>query len=248
MMRALTPYSCSSRWATTSNCSWPTAPSSSTLPASGRKTWIAPSSPSWRRPSRSCLVLSGSATSTERNISGAKKGRPVYCRASPSVMVSPSCSTPWLGMPMMSPAKASSSSSRFWLMKVTTVLGRSVLPERTTLRFMPRSKRPEATRTKAMRSRWAGSILAWILNTTPVNLGSSGLTVRCIASRLSGAGASSTRASSTSCTPKLLTAEPKNIGVCRPPRKSSCTNSGAASRTSSISPAALSYCMPKRSA
>ena len=32
IMRASTPYSCSSRCATTSNCSWPTAPSSSTEP------------------------------------------------------------------------------------------------------------------------------------------------------------------------------------------------------------------------
>jgi hypothetical protein len=41
-------------------------------------------------------------------------------------------------MPMMSPAKASSSSSRRWLMKLTTVLGRSSLPLRTTFRRMPR--------------------------------------------------------------------------------------------------------------
>ena len=40
------------------------------------------------------LVFSGSATSTARNISGAKNGRPVYCSASPSVMVSPSWRTP----------------------------------------------------------------------------------------------------------------------------------------------------------
>ena len=88
----------------TANCSWPTAPSSSTDPATGRKTWIAPSSPSCSSPAFNCLVLSGSATSTERNISGAKNGSPVNCSGSPSVSVSPSCSTPWFGMPMMSPA------------------------------------------------------------------------------------------------------------------------------------------------
>ena len=54
------------------------------------------------------------------------------------------------------------------------MFGRSSLPERTTFRRMPRSKWPEATRTKAMRSRCAGSMLAWILKTTPLNFFSSG--------------------------------------------------------------------------
>ena len=45
---------------------------------------------------------------------------------------------------------------------------------------MPRSKWPEATRRNAMRSRCDGSMLAWILKTTPVNFGSSGLTSRCM--------------------------------------------------------------------
>ena len=39
------------------------------------------------------------------------------------------------------------------------------LPVRTSLAFMPRSSVPEQTRTKAMRSRWFGSMLAWILKT-----------------------------------------------------------------------------------
>eukprot|EP00952_Eustigmatos_sp_NYUAD-ZCMA_P003104 13520-Eustigmatos_ZCMA.PRE.1 len=63
-----------------------------------------------------------------------------------------------------------------------------------------------------MRSRCAGSMLAWILNTTPVKAGSSGLTQRCSACRGPGGGARSTKASSTSRTPKLLMAEPKNTG------------------------------------
>ena len=79
---------------------------------------------------------------------------------------------------MMSPAKAVSSSSRRWLMKLTTVLGRSSLPLRTTFRRMPRVNSPLATRKNAMRSRCAGSILAWILKTTPENFFSSGLTMR----------------------------------------------------------------------
>ena len=103
-IRALTPYSCSSRCATTSNCSWPTAPSSSTEPADRAEHLDRAFLAELRQAARSCLVRSGSATSTERNISGAKNGRPVNCSASPSVSVSPSCSTPWFGMPMMSPA------------------------------------------------------------------------------------------------------------------------------------------------
>ena len=54
-------------------------------------------------------------------------------------------------------------------MKVTTLFTLISRSRRRCLIFMPRSKRPEHTRRKAMRSRWAGSILAWILNTKPEN-------------------------------------------------------------------------------
>ena len=111
---------------------------------------------------------------------------------------------------------------------------------------MPRSKRPELTRTKATRSRCAGSMLACTLNTTPVNLGSSGCTSRCSAVRGPGGGACSTSASSTSCTPKLLMAEPKNTGVCLPARNCARSKAGAASLISSISPLACSKAEPKR--
>ena len=50
------------------------------------------------------------------------------------------------------------------------------LPVRTSFTFMPRCSLPEQTRTKAMRSRWLGSMLAWILNTKPVIAGSSAST------------------------------------------------------------------------
>ena len=39
---------------------------------------------------------------------------------------------------------------------------------------MPRSNRPEHTRTNATRSRWAGSMLACTLNTSPENGASTG--------------------------------------------------------------------------
>ena len=57
--------------------------------------------------------------------------------------------------------------------------------------FMPRSNLPEQTRKKAMRSRCFGSILAWILKINPENFGSSGSTMRTVASRGFGAGAQS---------------------------------------------------------
>ncbi len=45
-----------------------------------------------------------------------------------------------------------------------------------TLTFMPRWNRPEVMRTNAMRSRWLGSMFAWILNTKPETSGSPGAT------------------------------------------------------------------------
>ena len=82
----------------------PPRPAAARRPRSGGTPGSRPPRRAACRPVRSCLVRSGSATSTVRNISGAKNGSPVNCSASPSVSVSPSCSTPWLGMPMMSPA------------------------------------------------------------------------------------------------------------------------------------------------
>ena len=63
-------------------------------------------------------------------------------------------------------------------------------------------------------------MFAWILNTKPLNVSSSGLTRRLTASRGPGGGACATKRSSNSCTPKLLIAEPKNTGVCLPARYS----------------------------
>ena len=57
-------------------------------------------------------------------------------------------------------------------------------------------------------------MLAWILNTNPLNAGSVGDTSRTVASRSRGLGAHSTKAFKISRTPKLLIAEPKKTGVC----------------------------------
>ncbi len=71
---------------------------------------------------------------------------------------------------------------------------------------------------KAMRSRCAGSMFAWILNTKPVSFGSPGSTTRSRAARDSGGGEYRVKLRSSSSTPKLLMAEPKNTGVCFPAR------------------------------
>ena len=59
-------------------------------------------------------------------------------------------------------------------MKVTTLVGRNSLAVRCTRIFMPGVNLPEATRTKAMRSRWLLSMLACTLKTTPEKPSSSG--------------------------------------------------------------------------
>ena len=77
---------------------------------------------------------------------------------------------------------------------------------------------PEQTFTKAIRSRWFGSMLACILKTKPVNFSSSGDTIRSSVSRGRGVGAISIKQSSISRIPKLFKAEPKNTGASCPCR------------------------------
>ena len=79
---------------------------------------------------------------------------------------------------------------------------------------MPRSKWPEHTRMNAMRSRCAGSMLAWILNTKPENFGSAGCTARTWRRARAAAAPVDAARPEFRCTPKLLMAEPKNTGVC----------------------------------
>jgi hypothetical protein len=86
-----------------------------------------------------------------------------------------------------------------------------------------------------MRSRWFGSMLAWILNTNPVKAGSVGCTMRTSVARGNGEGAQSTSARSTSRTPKLLMPEPKNTGDCCPLRNSCKSKDAPAPLTSSVS-------------
>ncbi|OPZ88287.1 MAG: hypothetical protein BWY76_00001 [bacterium ADurb.Bin429] len=125
---------------------------------------------------------------------------------------------PWLWMPITSPAYASSTISRSEAMKLSALASFISLPLRTCSAFMPPVKVPEQMRMKATRSRCMGSMLAWILNTKPLRGFSSALTMRVVVAWDLGAGACSTKKSSSSWTPKLLTAEPKKTGVSLPAR------------------------------
>ena len=110
-----------------------------------------------------------------------------------------------------------------------------VFSVRTTFTFMPRVSLPEHTRMKAMRSRWLGSMFAWILKTMPVMAFSVASTVRVAAFWLRGGGACAISASRMSRTPKFLSALPKYTGVSVPSRNFSRSNLPHAVSTSAIS-------------
>ena len=86
-----------------------------------------------------------------------------------------------------------------------------------------------------MRSRWRGSMFAWILNTKPVNGGSVGSTTRASRRAAAAAAPSRTSACRISRTPKLLMPEPKNTGLWRPARNSASVERWLAPRSSSMS-------------
>ena len=93
----------------------------------------------------------------------------------------------------------------------------------------------------AMRSRWAGFIFAWILKTKALNSGLSGSSTSPF-NRVRGWGAGdiSRNFSKNSCTPKLVMALPKNMGVSSPFNTSSIWNSSPAMSSSSMSPSSAS--------
>ena len=89
--------------------------------------------------------------------------------ASPAYSVSPGRSAVALTRPITSPGKASSTVSRSWPNIDCAYFVANGRPVAAWVSTMPRSNRPEHTRTNAIRSRWAGSILACTLNTSPEN-------------------------------------------------------------------------------
>src|SRR3984957_12513430 len=77
---------------------------------------------------------------------------------------------------------------------------------------MSRSNFPEQTRTKAMRSRCRGSMLAWILKMKPEKAALSGAISAPAMERDLGGGACTRKWSSNNCTPKLFQAAAKKNG------------------------------------
>ena len=182
------PYSISIRLPSTSNCRAPTTPTMKPDPKAGLKTLAAPSSANCISAFSRCLAFIGSPARTDCSSSGAKLGMPDTRSASPSVSVSPMRSWPWFGMPMMSPAQASSASSRSAARNSTGLVTAICFFDRTCVSFMPRSKCPEARRTNATRSRCLGSMLACTLKTKPETLVSSGAMARGVADCTCGCG------------------------------------------------------------
>jgi hypothetical protein len=163
------------------------------------------------------------------------------------VKVSPVWIVPWLWMPMMSPGQASSTFVRSWAMKIVALESTISRPIRWWNTFIPRVNFPEQILKKAIRSRWARSMFAWILKTKPEKDSSSGETIRVVVGRGPGAGAISTKASSSSRTPKLLIALPKKTGVWLPFRYSSWEKGLAAPSISAISSRSCSAWLPRSS-
>jgi hypothetical protein len=166
------PYSALSRSASTSSCSAPTTPTIAAAPSWGRNTCTTPSSAICCSASRSFFAFIASASFTRRRISGAKLGTPRKTISSPSVSVSPMRSA------VVGNADDIAGERLFG---ERAILGEEELRRRERDRFAGAHQLrphaalswPEQTRMKAMRSRWLGSMFAWILKTKPVIFGSS---------------------------------------------------------------------------
>ena len=150
--------------------------------------------------------------------------------------------------PTTSPGKASSRVSRSRPKAVWAYLVAKGLPVLSWVTVMPRSKRPEHTRKKAMRSRWDGSMLAWTLKTKPAKGASRGRGTPSSPVRGVGDGTRSTTASSSMPTPKLVSAEPKKTGVASAARKALGSSSGTMTSSRSSSSWAVTQASPSSSA
>ena len=124
-----------------------------------------------------------------------------------------------LTRPITSPGKASSRVSRSWPNIDCAYFVANGRPVAAWVSTMPRSNRPEHTRTNAIRSRWAGSMLACTLNTSPENAVPTGRGSPLTSSRADGGGANAVTASSSLRTPKFGSAAPNRTGLVTPPRK-----------------------------
>ena len=130
-------YSVASRWATISNCSGPTAPSSRAFPTIASNTWIAPSSPNSCRPFCNCFALNGfararGAKEIRREVRNAPEGE---CFAVAQRIADLQLSV--VVDAGMSPATASSLATRSFAMKVSALASFISRPVRRWRTFIP---------------------------------------------------------------------------------------------------------------
>src|SRR5471032_1809018 len=149
---------------------------------------------------------------------------------------------------MMSPAYASLIVSRSRPKKRYARVARISLPARLLNTAMSFVNLPEQTCTNATRSRWRGSMFAWILKTKPVKRSSVGSTTPVSLGRACGCGASSTSVRRNGSRPKFVIALPKNTGVWRPARYSSRSNGVPAARITSSDSRKCAYVLSPISA
>ena len=106
---------------------------------------------------------------------------------------------------------------------------------------MPASNLPEQIRIKAIRSRWALFIFAWILNTNAENSSENGSTTSPSDVRGSGDVVISRKCCKKVSTPKFVSAEPKNTGESCPARTFSKSKASLAPSSNSISSTKISW-------
>ena len=142
--------------------------------------------------------------------------------------------------PITSPGNAVSTVSRSWPNIACAYFVANGRPVAACVSTMPRSNRPEHTRTNATRSRCAGSMLACTLNTSPENGASTARSSPSTSARGLGAGARSHMASSSRRTPKFGSAAPNSTGDDSPARNDGMSISAPISLSSSSSSSAAS--------
>ena len=119
--------------------------------------------------------------------------------------------------PTISPATASETWTRSLDINSVALFNLTGFPVLAKVTSIPFLNSPLPILTKAIRSRWLGFILAWILKTNPENSGSSAANFSSPLTICSwGAGAKLTKLSKKVSTPKLVKAEPKKTGVWSP--------------------------------
>ena len=197
---------------------------------------MAPSWAIWVIPFTNCFRFMVSICRTRAKCSGAKVGIPSNANFSDAVViVSPMEKIPGSKTPIISPAYASSMIFRSWAIICWGWDKRIFRCPWIWVTSMPASNFPEQILIKAMRSRWALFIFAWILKTNAEKSSENGSIVPISACLGSGEVVICRKCCKKVSTPKLVKAEPKNTGDNSPFATNSISNSALAPSKSSTS-------------